>query len=93
MNPTYILAGVLCFVLLVSNTPSLTMWIGSLFKKTPPTASGSQCVRTQYPITISDVEGRSHRFTICPQTAETLLDDLQTQLDKRPTIKANQVSK
>lgn len=81
MNQTYLIAGVLAFILLVANTPSLKTWIGSLIRR-KPTTSGKQCVRTQYPIEIGDVNGKRHYFTICPQVAETLLEDLQTQLEK-----------
>jgi len=90
---TYLIAGVLAFVMLSVNTPSLTNWVGSLFKKSQPTTNGKQCVRTQYPVEITDVNEKRHMFTICPQAAEQLLDDLQVQLDRSPTIKANQVSK
>lgn len=81
MNPTYIIAGVIAFALLAVNTPSLTTWIGSLFKSRQPSSNG-QCVRTQYPLNVPDVRGRRHEFTICPETAARLLEDLTIQLDR-----------
>ena len=91
MNPTFIIAGVLCFVLLVSNTPSLTTWIGSLFAKTPATTNG-QKVRTQHPFSLQDANGRDVEFVLTHEQTVDLQEDIgvQLQLD-RPIIKANQV--
>ena len=82
MQPSYIIAGVLAFIVLVVNTPSLTSWISSQFQSKPEPATNGQCVRTQYPVSIADVDKKVHTFTICPETAKQLHEDLGLQIEK-----------
>lgn len=95
MNPTFIIAGVLCSVLLVSNTPSLTTRIGSLFAKTPARPD-QPCVSMQLPLNFTDVEGRSNSPVVCPETARDIRDGINLYLDEPVSpaqfIKANQVT-
>ena len=79
MNPTYLIAAGICFILLVVNTPSLTSWLGKWFKKTP--TSETKCVLTQYVVTISDSDGKQKRSTICTEDAKKLLDSLNENLN------------
>lgn len=93
MQPTYLIAGVIAFVLLAVNTPSVATWTGSLFKRSQPKVSNGQKVRTQHPFSLQDAEGRAVEFVLTHQQTVDLHEDIGTQLQlDRPVIRANQVN-
>lgn len=83
MNPTFIVVGVLSFVILVANTPSLTQWVGSFFKNSPQKPSNGQKVRTQHPFNVTDeVTNKEVAFVLSHEATAELFEDIRTQIGK-----------